>query len=89
MIINSVGETDKTRKESEEFLSIIQADDRGYLCEGLWILPGTYFYSLLKREGFIDDSFWLADKPEFGMGADEMKLRKLNFKNGNSNWIVC
>ena len=70
MIINSVGETDKTRKESEEFLSIIQADDRGYLCEGLWILPGTYFYSLLKREGFIDDSFWLADKPVYYYGGE-------------------
>jgi len=26
-----------------------------------------------------DVSFWLADKPEFGMGADEMKLRKIEF----------
>jgi len=63
MIINSVGENTTTRLESQRFLDLIQPDNRGYLCEGLWILPGTYFYDKMKEKGFINDDFWLGPQP--------------------------
>lgn len=63
MVINSVGETNDTREASKRFLELIQPVDVGYLCEGLWILPGTYFYHKMKQGGFIDDSFWLGKEP--------------------------
>jgi hypothetical protein len=34
-----------------------------FLASPLWIYPGTEVYEIAKKAGWIDDSYWLTDKP--------------------------
>ena len=69
MIFNGIGETDETREQTQKFLETIQPDDIGSL-QQLWVLPGTELYKRMKEANFIDDSFWLTDKPYYVYGGE-------------------
>jgi radical SAM superfamily enzyme YgiQ (UPF0313 family) len=62
MIVGNVGETWDTIKQSEDFLKKTKPDEVG-CTGGLWIFPGTKLYGNSKKQGFIDDDFWLKDNP--------------------------
>lgn len=62
IIIGSRGETEQTVRETRDFLRETRPDELG-CAGGLWILPGTKVYRQCKREGYIDDDFWLGDEP--------------------------
>jgi len=62
MIAGNVGETEETIRETVDFLRKTEPDEIGCL-GGLWILPGTKLYNECKVKGFINDDFWLTDKP--------------------------
>ncbi len=62
LIVGNVGETDETIAETLDFLRETQPSKLGYT-GGLWILPGTKLYNDCKKQGFIDDDFWLGDEP--------------------------
>jgi len=62
IIVGNVGETEETITETINFLKISQPDEIG-LTGALWIFPGTQLYQYCKREGIINDDFWLTDEP--------------------------
>jgi anaerobic magnesium-protoporphyrin IX monomethyl ester cyclase len=62
MIIGNVGETEETLCDTINFLKRTQPDEIGCV-GGLWILPGTKLYQQCRRQGIIDDDFWLTDVP--------------------------
>jgi radical SAM superfamily enzyme YgiQ (UPF0313 family) len=62
MIVGNVGETESTIKQSVDFLKRTRPDEIG-CAGGLWIFPGTKLFRDAIKQGFIDDSFWLTDKP--------------------------
>jgi anaerobic magnesium-protoporphyrin IX monomethyl ester cyclase len=62
MIVGNVGETRHTMQESIDFLKRTQPDEVGCV-GGLWIFPGTKIYRDAKKQGYIDDDFWLKDEP--------------------------
>jgi radical SAM superfamily enzyme YgiQ (UPF0313 family)/GT2 family glycosyltransferase/SAM-dependent methyltransferase len=62
IIVGNIGETTQTIEETVRFLKRAKPDIVG--CAGsLWILPGTRVFQECKKIGFIDDDFWLGDKP--------------------------
>jgi radical SAM superfamily enzyme YgiQ (UPF0313 family) len=62
IIVGSIGETHETIQETVLFLQKSKPDLIG--CAGsLWILPGTKVYQYCKKQGFIDDNFWLSEEP--------------------------
>lgn len=87
MIIGNVGETAETISDTINFLKRTKPDEIGCV-GGLWILPGTKLYYECKRRGFVDDDFWLSDKPykvytlEYSL-EELTKLREkvLNYKS--------
>lgn len=62
LIVGNVGETEESLKDTINFLKRTAPDEIGCV-GGLWILPGTKLYQKCKRNGYIDDSFWLGDEP--------------------------
>lgn len=62
LIIGNRGETKETINETVDFLNQVNPDDVGFV-GGLWIFPGTILYQIAKKEGIIDDSFWLENQP--------------------------
>jgi hypothetical protein len=62
MIVGNVGETWDTINNSADFLKRTKPDEVG-CTGGLWIFPGTKLYRNSKKQGFIDDDFWLTDSP--------------------------
>jgi anaerobic magnesium-protoporphyrin IX monomethyl ester cyclase len=62
LIVGNVGETKQTINETIDFLNEFDIKEFGHV-GGLWVLPGTKLYQNFKKEGFIDDSYWLTDKP--------------------------
>ena len=75
MIIGNVGETKETVRDTVNFLKRTQPDEIGCV-GGLWILPGTKLYRDAKKDGFIDDDFWLSDEP-FKTYTLEYSLKEL------------
>lgn len=61
MIVGYIGETYETVKETRDFLRRCRPNSVS-AAGGLWIFPGTSVYSKAKKEGLIDDSFWLERK---------------------------
>jgi len=64
MIYGGVLEGPETSSENRKFIEEIKPDNVGTLSQ-LWILPGTHLYYLMKKEGFIDDSYWLGSQPYY------------------------
>ncbi len=62
IIVGNVGETEETITDTIDFLKKAQPDEIAST-GGLWILPGTSLYQHCKRQGIIDDNFWLTDEP--------------------------
>ncbi|MEI6807380.1 MAG: cobalamin-dependent protein [bacterium] len=62
IIVGNVGETPESIQDTVSFLRRTRPDEVGCVGE-LWILPGTQLYRHCKQKGFIDDSYWLSDKP--------------------------
>lgn len=62
LIIGNVGETKGTVSETVRFLRKNLPDEMGCV-GGLWVLPGTKVYQQCKRQGTINDDFWLKDEP--------------------------
>lgn len=62
MILHGLKATEKTNNETNAFLREIQADNIGTLSQ-LWVLPGTKIYAMMKKNGFINDDFWLGPEP--------------------------
>jgi radical SAM superfamily enzyme YgiQ (UPF0313 family) len=76
MIIGNIGESEKTVEDTINFLRRTNPDTIGTV-GGLWVLPGTKVYRECKKIGFIDDDFWLTDKPykvyTVDLSLDELK----------------
>lgn len=62
MIVGNMGETWGTIKQSIDFLKRTNPDEVG-CAGGLWIFPGTKLFREAKKQGYIDDNFWLTDEP--------------------------
>jgi radical SAM superfamily enzyme YgiQ (UPF0313 family) len=60
LIVGYPGETHQTIDETCKMLHNIKPSSYSKL-PGLMIVPGTTVYNKLKREGYIDDSFWLSE----------------------------
>jgi len=61
-IVGYFGETDETINETIDFIKSVKPSS--YCCQPLMIFPGTKVYSDLVKDGWIDDKFWLEDKPQ-------------------------
>jgi anaerobic magnesium-protoporphyrin IX monomethyl ester cyclase len=61
-LVGLPGETDETISETRAFMRRTKPNEVN-VGEGVYILPGTALYGQAKREGLIDDSFWLTDEP--------------------------
>lgn len=65
LIVGLYGETDETVNETIQFIQRIQKikylvfTDIGILL----VYPGTEIYSISKKAGFMNDSYWLTEKP--------------------------
>ncbi|OGG29101.1 hypothetical protein A2973_00680 [Candidatus Gottesmanbacteria bacterium RIFCSPLOWO2_01_FULL_49_10] len=65
LIVGLYGETDETVEETIRFVQRIQRIkylvfvDIGILL----VYPGTEIYSIAKKRGFMNDSYWLTEKP--------------------------
>jgi len=90
IIIGNVGETSETVADTIRFLERTKPDALGSLGE-LWVLPGTKLYRACKNKGFIEDSFWLSDRP-YKIYTAEHSLKDLaEFQKkvfGYKNWLV-
>lgn len=62
IMVGNMGENEQTVEETRMFLKKTDPDIVGCL-GGVWILPGTKLYQACKKQGFIDDDFWLSDEP--------------------------
>ena len=62
LIAGNEGENIKTINQTVDFLEETQPDEIGAV-GGLWILPGTKLYFNCKKLNFINDRFWLSNKP--------------------------
>ncbi len=62
VIVGNEGETEETIEETIAFLRETGPDELGCV-GGLWIFPGTRLYQNCKRQGYIDDGFWLGPEP--------------------------
>jgi radical SAM superfamily enzyme YgiQ (UPF0313 family) len=60
-------ETPETRREDREFRVRLHPDEWGTVGH-IIVLPGTKLYRDLKKEGKIDDSFWLGSQPYYKLG---------------------
>lgn len=62
IMVGNPGETEETIGETNDLLRRTQPHN---VCTvgGVWIFPGTKLYQSCKRQGFIDDDFWLGDEP--------------------------
>ena len=76
MIIGNVGETNETVKDTVNFLRRSQPDIISCV-PSLWVFPGTRLYQECKRQGFIDDDFWLTDEP-YKIYTYEHSIEELN-----------
>ena len=60
LIAGCVGETWETINETVDFINRAQPSAVG-IANGLMIFPGTRIYEIAKKNGVINDSFWLTD----------------------------
>lgn len=60
LIVGSPGEDINTINETKNLLDIVRPDI--LVCSVLYIFPATPLYKLAKKQGIIDDSYWLEDK---------------------------
>ena len=81
LIVGFPGETDETVNETIEFVKrlqkIIKMDF--FAVNPLWVYPMTEVYEVAKKAGFIDDDYWLTDKPcpFFIVEHSEKKLKEM------------
>lgn len=82
LIAGNVGESIKSINQTTDLLKEmnIKQDEIGSV-GGLWILPGTKLYFDCKKAGFIDDNFWLSDKPYkiYTLEHNKLALSMFNF----------
>jgi len=62
LIVGNMGETEETIDETIDFLKRTEPDEIART-GALWIFPGTKLYQQCKRQGIINDDFWLTDEP--------------------------
>jgi len=95
LIAGNVGENIETVNQTIDFLKEVQvqSDEIGSV-GGLWILPGTKLYFECKKAGFINDDFWLSNKPYKVYTLEHSKLTLKIFdyayrtKNKLSKWEI-
>jgi len=95
LIAGNVGEKVKTINQTVDFLrkAQVQTHEIGSV-GGLWILPGTKLYFDCKRVGFINDGFWLSNKPYkvYYLEHSKLTLRIFDYayrtKNKLSKWKI-
>lgn len=61
-IVGYQGETEDTIKETIDFIREVRPSM--FCCQPLMIFPGTKIYNDLVKEKWIDDSYWLQDRPQ-------------------------
>lgn len=64
IIVGNVGETDDTINETVGFLRRCDVQDIGTL-GALWVFPGTALHGYAKRQGYVDDNYWLGPQETF------------------------
>lgn len=79
LIAGNEGENIDTINQTVNFLKDMQPDEVGTV-GGLWILPGTKLYFQCKKIGFINDDFWLSNKPYKIYTVENNKLTLNIFK---------
>lgn len=85
MMIGNPGETNQSISESLQFLKKTRPTHLG--CRGgVWILPRTALYQKAKREGYIDDDFWLKKKEIMCWPFPWYKLRFWKFRLSSYRW---
>jgi radical SAM superfamily enzyme YgiQ (UPF0313 family) len=62
IMVGNRGETEETVRATVELLRMARPDSVG-CAGGLWIFPGTKLYRQCRKNGYIDDDFWLSDEP--------------------------
>jgi len=62
LILGWPGETDETVEDTCQMIRDLQPDSWSKL-PGLMIVPGTPVYNQLKKRNYIDDNYWLENKP--------------------------
>jgi anaerobic magnesium-protoporphyrin IX monomethyl ester cyclase len=62
LIVGYPGENEGTINKTCEMLRTLKLDSWSKL-PGLMVVPGTPVYNKLKRQKWIDDAYWLEDKP--------------------------
>lgn len=89
MMIGNPGETGETISDSLKFLKKTRPVLLGVF-GGVWIIPGTALYQKGKREGIIDDSFWLKSKQMRIWPFPLYKLRwwKFRLSSYRIEWLI-
>ena len=96
MIVGLPSESDETINETIGFLKKIDCAVPG--ASILEIHPNTEIYEIAKRNGFIDDSYWLTEKevPFYTYELPIQKLRSMvfklvyqSFKNKGIHHLIC
>lgn len=79
LMVGNPGETRETVKETAEFIKTLKNLDIGESVARLEIYPNTKVYELAKKQGIIDDSFWLTDKkvPHYTFEHSEAELTEM------------
>jgi len=75
MMVGNPDESDESIRLSKEFLKKVKPKTVG--CTGsVWLLPMTALFQKAKREGIIDDDFWLTKTPMMSWPHKPRQLRK-------------
>jgi len=75
MMVGNPEETNASIAKSRDFLKKANPTQVGCL-GSIWLLPQTALYHKAKREGIIDDDFWLTRKPMMSWPHKPRQLRK-------------
>jgi len=80
LMVGNPGENNKSIGETIDVLKKIRPD--GMFCALALVYPGTGLYELAKRQGFINDSFWLTEKdpPVYTVENNILKLRYFQYR---------
>ena len=75
LMVGNPGETDETVQQTINLMKII--NPYKIVTQITMVFPGTDLYKLAKKQGFIDDDYWLSSKPQ-PYYTYENSLKKLN-----------
>lgn len=83
LILGLPGETEKTVIETANLIKKLQKIKYtpNYYAPFLTVFPGTQIYEISKKAGFIDDNYWLTNKPTPIFTVENNKEQLLKLQN--------